>query len=95
MDPLSITTTAITLAGLVFKASTAARDAVGQLRDAPETIADIAVESQTVVKMPRKMELGSIGYSHFVDPKSDAPTVTGISGGCYLRLLAAALHKLF
>ena len=48
MEPLSITTGTIILAGTVLHAATLAKTAASQLRDAPQTIADVADEIQIV-----------------------------------------------
>lgn len=57
MDPLSITTGALTLAGVVLKSSITARDCIGQLEDAPQTVADVADEIQTMRAALREVEI--------------------------------------
>ncbi|KAK0615926.1 hypothetical protein B0T17DRAFT_619519 [Bombardia bombarda] len=48
MDPLSITIATVALAGTVLRRATVVKDVVVGLRDAPETINDVAEEVQTL-----------------------------------------------
>ncbi|KAI2602611.1 hypothetical protein GGR54DRAFT_494028 [Hypoxylon sp. NC1633] len=56
MDPLSITTTAIGLAGTVFTAALAVKSEIENYRAAPQTLSDIADEVQTVRAALRQVE---------------------------------------
>ncbi|KAK7408754.1 hypothetical protein QQX98_009052 [Neonectria punicea] len=87
MDPLSITTTALTLASLVFKYSVQVRDCIEGLRDAPQSIADIADEVQTMQVALREVE-NTIRQDPYAIDRYDLQEVFAISvKGCHAIIM--------